>query len=274
MKTAYERADADEQLHEILITKDFEVIEEFGQVIAYSYMSKTHKCMALLLVHHALSKMLTSRAPWKNQGPVRGEAKVEEHSITAVTFLWIHAVMMTVNYITEDFQPNRKMQGNPVTTFAFIMYLLKRWHMRDSQVAVAFGKAMFAPEKEPLDDKFGLTQKNITNPNHGFIIAERVALFLSNARKETLINTVDAAFVKFFQDKINQSGGNLDATASPVMLSLRDYLVKEGELYATLWKRINKEINRKKDTAKKNVSETDGDFKDYLAAVKQGLGKR
>jgi hypothetical protein len=271
MTTAY---DNDEQLHDILIKEGFEVIEKFGQVTAYSYLSKTHKCMALLLVHHALSKMLTSRAPWENQGPVRGEAEVEEHSITAVTFLWIHAVMMTANNITDDFQPDRKMQGNPVTTFAFIMYLLKRWHMRDSRVAVAFGKAMLAPEKEPLDDKFGLTQKNITNPRHGFSIAERVALFLSNATKETLINTVDAAFVKFFQDKINQSGGNI-IDISPVMSSLKlYYLDKEGKLYKTLWKRINREFDRRKEAAQQNVSKTDGDHKDYLAAVKQGLGKR
>lgn len=270
MKTAYERADADEQLHEILITKDFEVIEEFGQVTAYSYMSKTHKCMALLLVHHALSKMLTSCAPWKNQGPVRGDAKVEEHSITAVTFLWIHAVMMTVNNITDDFQPNRKMQGNPVTTFAFIMYLLKRWHMRDSMVAVAFGKAMLAPEKEPLDDKFGLTQKNITNPHHGFIIAERVALFLSNARKETLINTVDAAFDKFFREKISHSGGNI-IVISPIMLSLQNYLVKEGQLYDTLSKRINREFNRRKEAAQQNVSKTGGDYGEALALLKDSL---
>lgn len=264
MMTAYKD---EEQLHDILIGKGFEKIERFGQVTAFGYRNKDRTCMALVLVHHAFSKAFTSRPPWEDQGPVRGEEKIEEHSITAVTFLYVHAIMMTVNGITDNFQPTNKMLGNSVTAFAMIMYCLMRMHMGDSRVAVAFGKAMIALEnhENPLAAKFGLNQKHINRNaagSGGLSTAEMVALFLSKAGNDV----VEAAFKKFFEgDRIDRGNGR---DALQILNSLKgDYLDERGDLYQALKTRINSEVEGKEEEAEEKDNRAKNDQEAYLQSL-------
>jgi hypothetical protein len=208
--------------------------------------------MALVLVHHAFSKAFTSRPPWEDQGPVTGKKKIKEHSITAVTFLYVHAIMMTVNGITDDFRPTDKILGNSVTAFAMVMYCLMRMHMGDSRVAVMFGKAMLAltEHENPLGAKFGLNQKYINRNaagQGGLSTAEMVALFLSNAGNDV----VEAAFEKFFQgESIDRRNGR---DAFRVLHNMkRNYLEEGGDLYQKLKTRINSEVNGKEEEAEAN----------------------
>ena len=260
--TAYEGAG--EQLHDILIRKRFKEIERFGQVTAFGYRNEDRSCMVLLLVHHAFSKAFTSRSPWEDQGPVMGKGKIEEHSITAVTFLYVHAIMMTVNGIADDFKPTDKMLGNSVTAFAMVMYCLMRMHMGDSRVAVIFGKAMLALEghENPLNAKFGLNQMCI-NRNAagcaGISTPEMVALFLSKEGNDV----VEEAFEKFFQgDRIGRKSGR---DALRLLSSLRkNYLDERGDLYQTLAARINTEVNGKKEEEEKDNRDKNNDADELL----------
>jgi hypothetical protein len=261
MMTAYKD---EKQLHSFLIEKGFKKIERFGQVTAFGYRNKDRTCMALVLVHHAFSKAFTSRPPWEDQGPVRGEEKIEEHSITAVTFLYVHAIMMTVNGITDNFQPTNKMLGNSVTAFAMIMYCLMRMHMGDSRVAVMFGKAMLALEnhENPLAAKFGLNQKHINRNaagRGGLSTAEMVALFLSKEGDDV----VEAAFKKFFHgDRIDRKNGD---RALKLLSSLKkNYLDEGGELYRTLKTRINNEVKRKEEEVEEKEERDKNDQDAFL----------
>lgn len=192
MKTAY----TDEQeglLEEFILSPEqgfFEILNFGGYVTAYAYVNETPKCLGLLLVHHAVSKAFTSCPPYGNQCQVRGRKAVEDNSKAAVTGLFLHAVMMTVRGITENFEPTTMMLGNPVTAYAMIRYCLTRWHQWDSQVSVMFGKAMLASDTDPLNSKFGLECKYRNKFERGgacFSNAEKIALLLSGARDDNII---------------------------------------------------------------------------------------
>jgi len=245
-------------LEKVIESQDFSELMSFGHVTAYVYKSKSHQCLGLLLVHHAFSKAFTSRAPYKNQAPVRSEESIKDNSIAAVTFHWVHAVMMTVRGKTEDFKPTEKMLGNSVTAYAMIMYCLTRWHLGQSEVAVMFGKAMLTPENDVLNDKFGFKQKYLNGRARGdnrFKISESVALLLSGANTENIhdkMKEVKDILLKdeSGQDRMGKDGANISKVVK-IMASLHGKLDKEGYLYKTLENMINSEIENREGDAKK-----------------------
>eukprot|EP00985_Skeletonema_marinoi_P005466 scaffold2371_cov165-Skeletonema_marinoi.AAC.2 len=257
MKTAY-TGKHEGGLEEVIESQDFSKLMSFGHVTAYVYKSKSHQCLGLLLVHHAFSKAFTSRAPHKNQGPVRSEESIEDNSIAAVTFHWVHAVMMTVRGKTEDFKPTEKMLGNSVTAYAMIMYCLTRWHLGQSQVAVMFGKAMLTPENDVLNDKFGFKQKYLNGRargKNGFKISESVALLLSGANAENIDDKMKKAKDILLKnesgkDRMGKDGASISSLAM-IMANLHEKLDKEGDLYMALKNMINSEIGKREGDAKK-----------------------
>ncbi len=269
MKTAY-TGDHESSLEKFLLAQDqgFFIMLKFGDyVTAYAYTNKTQTCLGLLLVHHAVSKALTSRAPYVSQGAVRGKENVKDNSMAAVTGLFLHAVMMTVRGKTHNFEPTTTMLGNPVTAYAMIQYCLKRWHQWDSRVAVMFGKAMLASDTDLLSSKFGL-EANYRNRSErglaGFSKADKIALLLSVAgdNNDSLRKALEVL-------KKNGEVNDIfrrQTQIAVVMSCLENALHKDGYLYRELLGCVEREI----DIGQRNAAQDTDAKKEALDAE---LGK-
>ena len=242
--------------------------------------------MGLLLVHHAVSKAFTSRPPYAHQGPVRGRAAVEDNSMAAVTALLIHAIMMPLRdgEETNEFQPTDMFLGNPVIAYAMIMYLLKRWHLWDSQVAVMFGKDVLRPGTEQLDPKYGFEQK-FPNANArkklGFTESDRIALLLSFAEGDssTEKKVKDALDLLTKGEKVTTKGTVKNIGRE--MSQLNNALVEEGHLFQELRRELARfemesqnNIQQQNEEEKRNLEKAKRDARDAMLAQMAANNKK
>ena len=238
-------------------------------------MNEAKNCLGLLLVHHAISKSLTSRPPYADQGPVRGKRAVEENSMAAVACLYLHAVMSTVSGETENFEPTTKMIRNPVIAYCMGMYCLKRWHQWDSRPPVMFQKAMIASDPKQLDPKFGLEQtyknKRERGKAFGYNKAVRIAQLLTNYQENNKEPMKEAIkILRTSTDGMHDLMNNGDNTGILVAMSrvLKDVLHEDGDLFGELLEGIEKEIDEMRSNAEQEDTKKKEAFDSKLKGVK------